>query len=294
MEKIIQNQSRKFPWWKYMFDKDPSDMDSINEYKKELFTSLTRLKLSLLIGLIIISLVYQIEYIGNKHAKHSRTYANGTFETKLAFILDVSITFVLSMGAVIFLYWSRLGWKKMVEIKWQVFYTSFMISLVLTLFVVAQELSGYKRWSKHGEGMYKKIDEVFGEPEDIGDAHETNSFLSSLSIFAMILFLLLFLVYSVKIIIILTYAFKRNKDAISGIPVMFGKKLSASTTTGKRRFYFGLELFIVCTLFSIPFIISPYLRKEEYDRSEIKTIIFLIIITVLVQTGLQYTDLNPK
>lgn len=288
---FLEKKNKQWPWWKYMFDMDPSKMDHKTEYKKELFSSLIRIKFILMISLILLSIIYQVYFIYIRNENNSKTYANGTKETKIAFVLENIITFLLTFIVVIFLYWSRLGWNKMTTDKWQILYASVMVSMVLTTFSIAQELSGFNRWSSNNEGEYKIIDDNLdkskSEPkQDI----ERHPFLTTLAYFSMFTFVSIFLFYSIKILIIVGYAFRKNKNTINDIPRMFGQKL---TDKSNKIIIFLLELIIISTLTCAPFFITPIIRQDEYTNSKIIVILGLICMSIILQLGFQYTNFNP-
>lgn len=284
----------EFPWWKYMFDKNPSTMNPSIEYKDELFNSLTRVKLYILIGFIMISIIYQIYFIIIKNKNKTKTFLNGTSETKLIFITDLSITFVFSMLSIVFLHWSRWGATKLKQQAWKVFYIGFLVATVITVFAAAQEISGFKRWSKNSEGEYKTIDdELDNQPPITNDEYEGNPFLYTLATFTMMFFFILFLTYSLKILIIIFYAFRRNNRSVTKIPKIFAHDIPPTATRNQRWSYFLIELLIICILFCIPFIVSPYVRHEKYDNIEIIVISTIIFITIILQLGFQYVGLNP-
>lgn len=288
---FLEKKNKQWPWWKYMFDMDPSKMNTKTDYKKEMFSSLARIKLILMFSFILVSIIYQIYFIYIRNENNSKTYANGTEETKIAFVLELVITFLLSFIAVIFLYWSRLGWNKMTLDKWQILYSSIIVTIVITTFAAAQELSGYNRWSSNNEGEYQIIDDTLDKsksgPKQDAERHP---FLTTLSYFSMFIFASVFIIYSIKILIILSYAFRKNKNAIHEIPRIFGQKL---TDKSNKNLLFFLELLIVSSLFCAPFFIVPFIRQDEFNTSKIIVISSLVCITILLQFGFQYTNFNP-
>lgn len=273
---------------------DPILKDYQQNYKDHFHHSLLGAKGGLIVFFILITLVYQAKY---RKIDNAQTFF-GTSKTRMSVIGGAMIAAVLGMLSVVFVIVSRAGTGAIMRnIK-----NILIVGLILFLFAMTQESSGFNRWlaekeTEEGHGPYASIskakyiehDHETDFEKDLEEEKKCNKtngkpFLSSVSTLSLILIGIGLFYFIGRMFLATYYGFVSGQNNITSLPGMFGGSLTPLVG-------FALELIIVGGLNAISPALDPLIRGEGYDPMKFVVIFAIFIISVSLHIMLQYTGM---
>lgn len=82
--------------------------------------------------------------------------------------------------------------------------------------------------------------------------------------------------------------YKSKNNDIQNLTYIFGRK----TKNPLGGFILEFVLFLIISI--IPFIVSPFIRKEPFSWHDSFTVIFMVIIYLIIHLSFQWTGSMPK
>jgi hypothetical protein len=258
-----------------------------DNYQHQFENSLFKAKGGLIVMFLLITIIYQIRYEKSKKAQTFFT----TSSTRWKVLFDASITFLLGALTTAFIWMSRVGPE--------IFLTSspykpmIIVGLILGLFVIAQESSGFNRYmakkeTSEGKGPYSDIDKGSeGGTEELDiSPNSGDPFLNSISTLSIIILGVGLLYFTINMFIATYYGYKSEKHNISDLPGMF---------KGTILPIYGicLELFIVVLLNSSGPLISSKLRNEPIRSTTLGVTAVVAVIAFTVHLMIQWNGMMP-
>jgi hypothetical protein len=276
-------------------------MDSIQEvlkdyqknYKDHFHHSLMSARIGLIVIFILITLVYQAKY---RKIENAQTFF-GHPSTRIRIVGGALVAAVLGMMSVVFVIVSRAGTGAIMRNINKVL----VVGVILFLFTVAQESSGFNRWlsrkeTAEGKGPYAYISKEKYTSNNHSEDYEKDledekkcetkhqPFLDSVSTLSLILIGIGLVYFIGRMLLSTYYGFTSGQNNLDSLPGMFGGTLSP-------LFGFALELIIVGGLNAISPVVDPIIRGEGYDSSKAIMIFCIFIISVSLHVMLQYTGM---
>ncbi len=216
-------------------------------------TNLTKAKGGVIFFLILISIIYHVNY---GHLPYSKTYLQSQFVYRA--LIDSLVTGLLGLISISFMMYMRYGnvlkhWKGPV-----------IVALILFLFNFVQESSGLNRYLdkkniEEGQGNYAEIDKIITS-DDSDALYQVESggdpFWNSVGYLSMSLIGLVLVYYFSVMVISTIYGYKSGKFGINTIDY-YGLSFIKNNYVK-----FGVELLIIAVLNSMAYIISPVIRGD--------------------------------
>jgi hypothetical protein len=276
-------------------------MDTVKEvlkdyqqnYKDHFYNSLLGAKGGLIVVFILITLVYQAKY---RKIENAQTFF-GTPLTRLRIVGGALVAAVLGMLSVIFVIVSRAGTGAIMRNINNIL----IVGIILFLFAIAQESSGFNRWlarkeTKEGHGPYVSITKEKYASNNHEQDYEKEleeekkcenikqPFLDSVSTLSLILIGIGLIYFIGRLVLATYYGFTSQKNNLSSLPGMFGGNITPLLG-------FAIELLIVGALNAASPALDPLIRGEGYDPSKAIMIVAIFIISVSLHIMLQYTGM---
>jgi len=259
-----------------------------DDYQHQFENSLLSAKGGLIIMFLLITIIYQQRY---KKSKNAQTFFT-TSSMRWKIISDASITFVLGATTTAFVWMSRVGSEAFLTSR--PYKPMIIVGLILGLFVIAQESSGFNRYmakkeTSEGKGPYNDIDkgsEGGSEELDISP-NSGDPFLNSISTLSVIILGVGLLYFTTNMFIATYYGYVSGKHNISDLPGMF-------KGTIPPIYGICLELFIVVLLNSAGPLISSKLRNEPISSTTLGVTGVVALIAFTVHLMLQWNGMMPE
>jgi hypothetical protein len=261
-------------------------------YEKEFERVLTNLRIGIIIIIILLSIVYQINY---REELYSKTFFNVP-QYRARLFKDMFFTFIFTFLGSSFVWWSRTGYVG----SYNQMSTSITISTIFTLFVLGKELSGYNRWlaqdeTINGKGPYSDIDEkdIDHKPqkEEYDFKDQGDPFIVSLGWFSFIFTTSILVIFFLKMLYVSYNAYKYGDCNIKNISFILGREINS---TDNIYLLFLIELFILVLFNSLSFNLSPFIRGEIINWKKLINIGVIILVILYFQLSFQWTGLLPS
>jgi len=272
-------------------------MDTIKEdyqknYKYIFHNSLMSIRIGLIVIFILITLVYQAKY---RKIENAQTFF-GHPSTRIRIVGGALVASILGMMSVVFVIVSRAGTAAIMRNINKVLF----VGVILFLFTVARESSGFNRWlsrkeTAEGKGPYASISKakytsnnnVEYYEKDLMDEKKCETkpqpFLDSISTLSLILIGIALIYFIGKMFVATYYGFTSEQNNLDSLPGMFGGKITPLLG-------FIIELLVVGILISASPALDPIIRGKGYDSSK-EMIFYIFIIAVSLHIMFQYTGM---
>lgn len=259
-----------------------------DDYQHQFANSLLKAKGGLIIIFLLITIIYQIKYGKSKHAQTFFT----TSSTRWKVLFDAAITFLLGAAATAFVWISRVGPETFLTSR--PYKPMIIVGLILGLFVIAQESSGFNRYmtekeTSEGKGHYSDIDKGSkgGTKELDISPNSGDPFLNSISTLSIIILGVGLLYFTINMFISTYHGYISGKHNISNLPGMFN---------GRILPIYGicLELFIVVLLNMSAPLISNKLRNEPISSTTLAVTGIVAFIAFIVHLMIQWNGMMPE
>ena len=260
-----------------------STTTEVENYHDMLHHSLAYAKVGLILFFILVTVVYQTKY---RNVQSAFTFF-GQSSTRWKVIADACIAGFLGVISTMFVITSRSGWRSIGK-HWS---TLLIVFVILMLFALAQESSGFNRYlAKHetvqGKGVYAKLEgtdteegrKKFEEEQKGGDPFENA--LSSTTMLLVGLFLMYFIARMFKA----TYL-----GYCSGENTIEASTAGSGLGGMSKNTAFALEVLVVVVLNAFAPAISAAIRGEHFSKMTGMVVTGIAVIALGLQFMLQYT-----
>ena len=256
-------------------------MSSHAGFHEDFERALVTAKVGLILFFILVTVVYQMKY---RKVKSANTFF-GDPKTRLRVIGDACLTGLLGAASTAFVILSRGGIAALKQHK----VTLVIVFIILALFGLSQESSGFNRWlareeTAKGEGAYAELDGTLTEEGRAAFAAQEapgEPFVDSLATTSMVLVGIFVLYNTFKMMKASYEGYKSNQFSISTSKAGFGKM-------GPKA-GFMVEVAVVVLLNALAPILSVKIRGEHYNKQSALVATGIALIAATLQPMLQYS-----
>lgn len=259
-------------------ERDLFDKASAQVAKEDFYTSILSAKIGILLFLVLIIFVYQVYFV--KLDSDNKTFFNDP-RTVMKPIIESGIAAFIGAISIFIVNLMRLGLKN--SLKWERLKVYITIFIVIFLFDISEEASGFNRYMAN----ISKTNEEYKELNDRNDKNEPiekektygDPFLTSIA----------YVTISLGILAIIYFIFNMIRSTIRG--KISG--MNSVTQTGGGWGIFSIELFIVVVLNFSGSLLAKLSTGGVISTSTYFSSYLFAIIAFSLQIMSQYTGVSP-